>query len=57
MEYMIIAVAIAILATVVTLVMIAYRRDCRKMGRAVERLESGHLSVAVNAGRPAQRAA
>jgi hypothetical protein len=38
MEYTIIAMATAFLAGVVTLVIIAYRRDCREMRRAVERL-------------------
>jgi hypothetical protein len=56
MPYLIIG-TIAVLAGVVTVVMIAYRRDCREMRRAVERLESGHWSVAVNAGRQGQRAA
>ena len=56
MEFMIIAAA-AVLATVITVVVIAYRRDCREMREAVKRLESRHLATAVNVGRPTRRAA
>jgi hypothetical protein len=46
MDHMIIAMATAFLAGAVTLVIIAYRRDCREMRRAVERLEAqGVVSI------------
>jgi hypothetical protein len=56
MEYLIITAA-AVLATVITLVIVTHRRQCREMRETVKRLESRHLSVAVNAGRQPRRAA
>jgi hypothetical protein len=40
MEYTITAMATVFLAGMVTLVIIAYRRDCREIRRAVERLNA-----------------
>jgi hypothetical protein len=49
MEFLIIAVT-AVLATVITLVVITYRRQCREVREAVKRLESRHRSTVVNVG-------
>jgi hypothetical protein len=49
MEYLIITTT-AVLATVITLVVITYRRQCREMREAVKRLESAHRSTVVNIG-------
>jgi hypothetical protein len=49
MEFMIITTA-AVLGTVITLVVITHRRQCRQMREAVKRLESAHRSTVVNIG-------
>jgi hypothetical protein len=45
MEYTIIAMATAFLAGVTTLVIITYRRDCREMRKAVERLANAGVEL------------
>ena len=43
MEHLIIAITIGVLTTMITLVMVTYRRDCAVNRRRVEQLDPDHL--------------